>query len=123
MYAHPANGAEAFYVEARRNEGRNENFPYEGLVVWHIDADGSNDDQQMTAQLHYQVSVEQADGLFDLEKNVCWGEVDDRFADDRVSRFDDGTTPDARWWDGTPSGLAIRDIGPAEAVMRFRLGP
>jgi len=68
-FVNPANSRESFYVESRQKTGRSTNLPDSGLMIWHIDRDGSNDNQQMTMASHYLVSLEQADGQFHLENN------------------------------------------------------
>jgi M6 family metalloprotease-like protein/MYXO-CTERM domain-containing protein len=84
--------------------------PDQGLLIWHIDEDGDNSWQDMTATRHYAMSVEQADGRFDLEKNIRAGDGDLFHAGDKT-RFDDTTTPNSSWWDGSKSGFKLCDIG------------
>jgi hypothetical protein len=66
MYAR--SGREYFLIENRRKAGRDTALPDEGLAIWHIDEDGDNSSEQMTADSHYECSLEQADGQFDLER-------------------------------------------------------
>ena len=75
-------------------------LPDEGLIIWHVDANGSNDNQEMTPTSHYMVSVEQADNKFDLENNIGLGGPDDLFHDGINNAFSDSTSPDANWWNG-----------------------
>ena len=44
------NSGEYFIVENRRKSGRDVSLPDEGLAIWHVDEDGSNNNEQMTAQ-------------------------------------------------------------------------
>ena len=74
----------------------------------------------MTPEEHYECSLEQADGNFDLEHNTNLGDDGDLF--DAGGAFGPDTVPDSIWWDGTPSGLAITDISPAGPTMTFRTG-
>lgn len=118
-YSHPTNPEESFLVESRLQNGRNEGIPDEGLLIWHVDGDGSNNNEQMTPEQHYRVSVEQADGQFHLERNNNGGGGGDLFHAGDNDTFDDYTLPDARWWDGVESGMRIRDISAVGANMSF----
>jgi len=64
----------------------------------------------MTAAQHYECSLEQADGQFDLERRVKNGDANDLYGPPAARTFDTRTTPSSRWWDGTASGLQITDI-------------
>lgn len=118
-YSHPTNSREFFLVESRLKTGRHASIPDEGLLIWHIDEDGSNNREQMTPQQHYRVSVEQADGLFHLEKDINGGGGGDLFHAGHNDTFDDYTLPDARWWDGVESGMRVTDISAVSAEMSF----
>lgn len=84
--------------------------PDQGLLIWHIDENGDNSWQDMTATRHYAMSVEQADGKFDLEHDVRAGDGDLYHAGDKT-RFDNTTTPNSNWWNGSTSGFKLCDIG------------
>ncbi|MHB8996502.1 MAG: M6 family metalloprotease domain-containing protein [Armatimonadota bacterium] len=75
-------GNEYFLVENRQRLGFDAALPAEGVMIWHIDRLGSNDDQwhpPMAPQKHYMVALEQADGLWSLEKAANMGEASDSF--------------------------------------------
>ncbi len=118
-YSHPSNPKEFFLIESRIKSGRNDYIPDEGLLIWHIDEDGSNQDEQMTPARHYMVSVEQADGQFHLEMGNNRGGGGDLFHAGYKDAFNDYTLPDARWWSGEESYLSISDISAAGASMSF----
>ncbi|MHC4501201.1 MAG: M6 family metalloprotease domain-containing protein, partial [Planctomycetota bacterium] len=119
IYRNQANSNESFYIESRLRSGRNSSLPDEGLLIWHVDEAGSNDNEQMTPSLHYKVSVEQADGAFHLENDFNYGSSGDLFHSGYKDSFTDSTTPDAKWWDGSDSGLEVVNIGPLGATMSF----
>ena len=121
-YSNPSDSKEFFLIESRVKTGRNASFPDEGLVIWHIDENGSNDNEQMTSALHYKVSVEQADGLFQLESNASSGGANDCFHGGYKDAFDDFTLPNAQWWSGANSGLNISQISPVSGLMSFSVG-
>jgi len=118
-YSHPLDPEEFFLVESRLKTGRHEGIPDEGLLIWHIDEDGSNNNEQMTAQKHYRVSVEQADGQFHLERDINGGGSGDLFHASHNETFDDNTLPDAHWWSGVESGMGITNISAVSEQMSF----
>jgi M6 family metalloprotease-like protein len=101
---------EYFIIENRQRSGRDSAIPDAGLAIWHVDRLGSNNNEQMTPSLHYELSLEQADNRFDLEHRVNGGDVDDLFGSPAASLFGDVTAPNSKWWDGTDSGLEISSI-------------
>jgi len=117
---HARDGREYFLFENRKKAGRDSSLPDEGLTVWHIDEDGSNNNEQMTGARHYELSLEQADGRCDLEKSGSnLGDSGDLFAGP-TARFSDATNPSSKWWDGASSALTIDEISAAGESMTFR---
>ncbi len=112
---------EYFLIENIKKTGRYTNMPDEGLLIWHVDENGVNDYNQMTYSRHYQVSVEQADGLYELEKNIYRYSSNDLFHSGYKTAFDDSTTPNSKWWSGESSGLKIKNIGDVGTAMTFTL--
>ena len=106
--------------------GRRANYPDAGLLIWHVDnakyGYGANEEQQMTASQHYCVSVEQADGAFDLEMDRDRGDSSDLFDASSNDAFSDTTLPDAKWWDGSNSGLDMSQISANATDMTFVFG-
>ena len=111
---------EYFLVENRAKTGRDAALPGAGLAIWHVDEQGNNSNEQMSAASHYELSLEQADGLFELEgsRNER-GDISDLYAD-AGARFADDTVPGSKWWDGTASHLGIDSISATGAAMSFR---
>jgi M6 family metalloprotease-like protein len=114
---HRKSATEYFIMENRRKTGRDAVLPDQGLAIWHVDENGSNNNEQMTPALHYECALEQADGKFDLEKRVNNGDVNDLYGDPTARTFNISTTPNSRWWDGTASGLQISEITAPGATM------
>jgi M6 family metalloprotease-like protein len=93
-----------------------------GIAIWHVDENVyGNDSQEMTQDQHYQVSIEQADGRFDLESNRNRGDTSD-FFDLSSPRFNDKTNPDAKWWDGTASSIRFEVLGQVGASTEVLFG-
>ena len=105
--------------------GRDANLPSSGLAIWHIDEDGCNNHHQMTADHHFECSLEQADGRYDLERVDGYGnrgDAYDLFSSCTSSGFGSATSPDSRWWDGSLSGLEIHSLGTAGEEIEFEIG-
>ncbi|GAL85980.1 hypothetical protein CHU_0709 [Sporocytophaga myxococcoides] len=122
IYTNPDNSDELFVIEARIKTGRHAALRDEGLVIWHVDLSGRNYRPQMTPESHYQISIEQADGAFDLENYVNGGDASDLFDASSNSTFNATSFPNSNWWDGSPSGLNITNISAIGSTMTFELG-
>lgn len=119
----PGNPAEYFLVE---NRGDGDIWaaasPDRGIAIWHVDeAMSGNSNQQMTPTLHYQVSLKQADGEFDLENHANTGDSADLFGN-TTPWFNGGSLPDAAWWNGASSGVSIQVLDAPGPSMRVRFG-
>jgi|GEM_PF-5953504 len=126
-YSNPADSNEFFIVEAVNNTSNSwwQALPDQGLLIWHIDenvSDGTgNRNQDMTESLHYQVSLEQADGLFELEFDGSnGGDTDDAFTNG--DEFTSSSVPSSDWWDGSSSNVTISDISNTASTMTFDFG-
>jgi M6 family metalloprotease-like protein len=111
-------GHEYFMIENRQRTGRDASIPGSGILVWHIDELGDNDNQSLlpnATHANYEITLVQADNRWDLQHNVNNGDATDPFysgnpARGYLNRFSDSTLPGAAWWDGTRSGLDLRDF-------------
>jgi M6 family metalloprotease-like protein len=121
-YENASNSSEYFVVEYMKKDSvyRNDT-PDEGLLIWHVDEKGDNSLQDMTPTKHYELSVEQADGLFDLEKNKS-SRANDLFHAGNKDKFDDTTTPESKWWNGTASGFAVCNVGALDPTISVTVG-
>ncbi|MCP4385563.1 MAG: M6 family metalloprotease domain-containing protein, partial [Hyphomicrobiales bacterium] len=113
---------EYFIVENRSRLGLDAHLPSSGLAVLHCDTLGSNEWQDGTRNNHYQCALLQADGHLDLENNRNPGDSGDLFTETPGVVLTDMTTPSSREWDGTDSGLQIRDIGGSGPAIQFSVG-
>jgi M6 family metalloprotease-like protein len=76
---HRKDDSEYFILENRQATGRDSSLPDVGLLIWHVDEHGSQKHEQMTSRDHYELSLEQADGRFDLERAASYGDRGDLF--------------------------------------------
>ncbi|MCE7042486.1 M6 family metalloprotease domain-containing protein [Dyadobacter sp. CY312] len=120
FYIHSKNATEYFIVENRQRTGRDSSLPDAGLAIWHVDENGNNSHQQMTAAQHYECSLEQADNLFDMERLVNGGDANDLFGSPGNTQFNDTSSPNSKWWDNTNSDLKITEISAPGAIMTFK---
>ena len=118
FYIYAKNATEYFIVENREKTGRDTFLPDAGLAIWHVDEQGSNNNEQMTPTQHYECSLEQADNRFDLEENSNGGDSEDLFGSPNT-QFSDSSSPNSKWWDASNSGLNITQISAAGATMTF----
>lgn len=114
---------EYFLIENINKTGRYAAMPARGLMIWHVDEDGNNAYNEMTSDRHYMVSLEQADGLFELENNSSYGDARDAFSTATQTSFNDTTVPNANWWDGSYSNLSIGNISAPGETMTFVKSP
>jgi M6 family metalloprotease-like protein len=119
FFLHARSATEYFILENRDRTGRDVMLPDTGLAIWHVDEAGDNSEEAMTAAQHYECSLVQADGRHDLEHGGNDGDDRDLFSADGTRDFGDTTTPHSKWWDGTSSGLTIRNVGPAGDKIEF----
>jgi hypothetical protein len=122
FFIHRKDDFEYFIIENRQQGGRDSELPDAGLAIWHADArvDG-NENEQMTPTKHYECSLEQADGRFDLEHRRNQGDSEDLFAAPAATTFNHTSRPDSKWWDGTASGLNIKQISTSDTRMTFKI--
>lgn len=127
IFRNPNKTYEYFMIESIKNTGRRKDMPGSGLLIWHIDERGYNGAESMTPSMHYQVSVEQADGLFELEKNINEGDAGDFFSGNGKNYFTPDTVgnplPRSTWWDGTNSTLYITDINENGTMFKYNAAP
>jgi M6 family metalloprotease-like protein len=123
LYRNPAAATEYFIIENRQKTGWNSAIPDAGLAIWHVDeAQSGNEYQAMTLSRHFEISLEQADGRFDLEHGTNDGDINDYFKQGTAVLFNDTTTPAAKWWNGVASKLKLSAISAAQATMTLTVG-
>lgn len=121
-YNHPTLSTEYYLIENRQKTGRDASLPDSGLALWHIDVNGSNNNQQMTPSSHYKVTLVQADGRWDLEHNVNYGDSTDLWGAPTYVQCGPTTTPNTNWWSGAASELSIFQISAPATTMTFSFG-
>ncbi|UCG34473.1 MAG: M6 family metalloprotease domain-containing protein [Phycisphaerales bacterium] len=119
IFLHPTLFNEFYLVENRQQTGRDAGLPDAGIALWHVDVFGSNNFQDMTPGSHYECTLVQADGQWDLESNLNEGDGTDLFDSDSYAECTPYTTPNTNWWSGAPSFLMVTEVSASAATMTF----
>jgi len=112
-------GYQYFILENRRQIGLDEALPSEGVMIWHVDKYMTSNNNQWypghTDEGHYLVALEQADGLWQLEKNTERGDSGDPYpGSSSNTEFTYWTVPDSRNYLGEDTQVYVSSI-PASA--------
>jgi len=116
---HPTIDNELYVVENRVRRGRDAMLPDEGLAIYHVDWLGDNNRQARRPDIHYMVTLVQADGRWDLENDANWGDDTDLFGAPDHTSFSPQTDPPARWWRVPVADIYIEDISAPGDTMTF----
>jgi hypothetical protein len=123
----PLTGGEYFLVENRQLSGFDAGLPAAGLLIWHIDDDISSNRFECyppsnCTSIHYRVSVEQADGQWNLEKPLFnRGDAGDPFRSPTYTAFANGTTPNSKLYDGSTTNVSVTSISTSSSTMTATL--
>ncbi len=119
--------SEYFLIENRRKTGYDSYLRGEGLLIWHIDdakATLNNLDNSqewwpgLPAAQHLRVALEQADGLWEIEKGLDYGDGNDVFPGGLGRRvFDAISTPSSDSYLSGGSFVKLDNISNSGAVM------
>ena len=110
---------EAFLLENRQQAFFDTGLPGSGILIWHVDdrVDGNDDPN------HFQVDLEEADGMQDLElDSSARGSPQDFFFAGNRDELGPETLPDSTANDGQATGVRIFAIGAPGLEMPFSFG-
>lgn len=114
-YINTNNPEELFVIEARNNAHKTTaRIPSadRGLYIWHVDGSdvgwNGNYDVDLSAGEHYYISLEQADGRYDLEHGANAADEGDAYGTGDI--FSENAVPDSNWWNGSSSGFQVDQI-------------
>ncbi|MEC4686263.1 MAG: M6 family metalloprotease domain-containing protein [Nitrospirota bacterium] len=121
----PSTGGEYFLVENRqRVTGTfDEGLPAAGLAIWHIEESRTSNANECyppsdCSATHYWVSLEQADGNLDLEKNNNRGDSGDLYpGSTNNTSFTGSSIPDSDLYNGTASYVKVTSISASAPTM------
>jgi len=118
-------GDQYFLVENRQQTGYDSYLPGNGLLIYHIDESRwnlTNNNNQWypgyTSYGHYLVALEQADGLWGLEKNSSSGNAGDPYPGSANNgNFTSLTLPGSRDYDDNSSCVQVKNISISGLTM------
>ncbi len=110
-------GNQYFLVENRQQIGYDAALPGSGLLIYHVDewvGIDQNDNEWYpghTSSGHYLVALEQADGRWDLEQAINWGDDGDPYPGiSGNTTFDFSSTPSSKDYNANDTYVAVRNI-------------
>ena len=133
-YENPSNPKEYYLIENRQQKGRDASIKASGVLIWRCNEDGNNCHPNPTTYLsgfdsgvyrwNYELSLEQADGDYDLEQGAnsgdsydTWYKGNSLYDDNGV--FSDDSIPTAKWRDASDSGLNLSNFSSNGDTMTF----
>jgi len=125
------NTGEYFLIENRQQTLFDSGLTGSGLLIWHIDHKRPNNDNQdypgcVGCTGYYRVGLEQADGSYELERNLNRGDAADPFpqiCDTGTcnNSFGESTSPNSDLNGGLPSGVSVTEITSSSGVVTATL--
>jgi hypothetical protein len=113
---------EFFMVQNRFRLENDQEYPANGLLVWHIDArlnsQGSNFRYDNSYTSHKLLRLMEADGLEEIERGGI-ADAGDYYVAGR--EFNPSTFPNSNRYDGTSTGMTCSSISPSGLSMSFFL--
>ena len=116
-------GSEYFLVENRQLTSFDQSLPNGGLLIYHVDESVTSDNMNEwypdhTSSGHYLVALEQADGLYDLEKGNNKGDAGDCYpGSTNHQNFSNSTNPDSKDYNFSATGVIVDNISLSSLTM------
>lgn len=138
-FPHPTDKKQYYLIENRQATGTDVNLLGSGIVIYRCNEAGDNTTGKRTTasvfseygfatnRMSYEVSVEQADGLYEIERDVKghWnGDANDTWyagnaAELYTGQFNALSTPCARWANGAAAKINLFDFSANGETMTF----
>jgi immune inhibitor A len=115
LWTDGAAGYQYFLLANRRPVGYDTALPGHGVLIWHVDDTQNSNDHQWypgyTEHGHYQLALEQADGLWQLEKYTSAGDPGDPYPGSTGNAFfHHWSTPDSDDYDFQPTFVYVGPV-------------
>ncbi|HVP35668.1 MAG TPA: M6 family metalloprotease domain-containing protein [Terriglobales bacterium] len=122
LWTNGSTGSQYFLVENRQKIKYDAALPGAGLMIWHVDENVDGNDNQWypghTSSGHYEVALEQADGLWQLEKDINSGNTGDPYPGSMNKKeFTPCTTPNSNSYSFTDTRVAVLNISNSSTWM------
>jgi immune inhibitor A len=113
---------EYFLVENRQRTGYDTGLPAQGLLIWHIDESKATNEAEwypgLSGSNHYEVALEQADGLYQLELDVNSGNSGDPFPGSTLNTtFSAISLPSSDSYTGGATVVGVTNISSSASTM------
>ncbi len=136
-YTNPNDSSQYYLIENRQARGRDAQLPGSGIIIWRCDEKGNNTTSYSVSgfagnakyRLQNELSVEQADGLYQIERSVDQASYNNGDAFDLwyagntaslyKNIFNASSTPCAKWRDGSDAKLELRNFSENGSTMSF----
>ncbi|MDP2209925.1 MAG: choice-of-anchor D domain-containing protein [Bacteroidota bacterium] len=122
LWTNGSSSTEYFLVENRQKIGFDTYLRGDGLCIYHIDETQWGNDNQWypgyTDYGHYKVALEQADGLWDLEKNINTGDTSDTYPGSTNNTiFSNSTIPNSKDYNFNNTSVSVTNISASGITM------
>jgi immune inhibitor A len=122
LWKNGTGSSEYFLVENRQLSGYDTYLPGDGLLIYHIDESQYGNNNQWypghTSTGNYKVALEQADGLWQLERNQSSGDENDPYPGLTNNRsFDNSSTPNSKTYYGVRTYVGVTNISSSASTM------
>ena len=134
-YTNPFDSKQYYLIENRQKKGRDSGLPGGGILIWRCDETGDNTEPKKLAgfdddavfRVSSELSLEQADGLYELEKNKkSWDPNDLWFSGNSAAGycgvFHAESSPCAKWRDASNAAILLSHFSAKGDVMTFFSG-
>ncbi len=134
-HTNPADPRQYYLIENRLKTGRDAGLPGSGILIWRCDEAGGNTrpspqagfDGAATNRVNAELSLEQADGLYELEQRLSSRDANDLWfrgndAAGYIGEFSDSGTPCAKWRDASDSAIRLSCFSATGETMTFFSG-
>ncbi|MBA4313498.1 MAG: hypothetical protein C0417_12815, partial [Chlorobiaceae bacterium] len=122
LWTNGSGSTEYFLVENRQKIGYDTYLRGDGLCIYHVDETQSGNNDQWypgyTDYGHYKVAIEQADGLWDLEKYINSGDTGDPYpGSTNNTAFNSASTPSSKDYNFNNTSVAVTNISNSGMTM------
>ena len=136
-YSNPSDSKQYYLIENRQNKGRDSNIPGGGILIWRCDETGDNEYPERlsgftgygyaTNRVSSELSLEQADGLYELERRTKSSDANDLWFNGNSAAGYGGmfyaeSSPCAKWRDASNAAILLSNFSAKGDVMTFFSG-
>ena len=123
LWTNGATNSEYYLVQNRQQTSYDTYLPGSGVLIYHVDESVTTSNTHEwypgdTANGHYLVALEQADGLYNLERNMNRGDMGDPYPGSSLNRnFTSTSIPNSNAYSSVSTNVSVRNISNSSSVM------